>query len=152
MCEHAACCCGQPPCGRHRGIRINTCAESRETHLSCKHHCGGWGKGNGPIKPTHPPGGPGASLYSLAQSQAGSRAPLPMSRELQGTSVDLQSQWSCSEVPRKIWLRREAQTEIDDSCRCRRRSRGAGGEVSRQSTEEAESQRKSVFSLKNFWS
>ena len=34
---------------------------------------GGRGKGNGPIKPGHPPGGPGASLSSLAQSQAGSR-------------------------------------------------------------------------------
>ena len=62
-----------------------------------------------------------------------------MSRELHVTSAELQSQWSYSEVPRTIWLR------LGFVEKPRQRSttaavvvvvvEGAGGEVSRQSTE-----------------
>jgi len=56
--------------GKHGGIR----KQDLETALSSASIIVVDGGKARPIKPTHPPGGPGASLYSLAQSQAGGRS------------------------------------------------------------------------------
>ena len=78
-------------------------------------------------------------------------AALSKSKELRGTSGKLQSQWSCSEfeVPEKSGFVEKPRQRSKTAAVVVVVVEGAGGEVSRQPTEEIESQRKPVFFLKN---
>jgi len=71
------------------------------------------------------------------------------SKELRGTSGELQSQWSCSEVPEKSGFVEKPRQRSKTAAVVVVVVEGAGGELSRQPTEETEPQRKSVFFLKN---
>ena len=70
------------------------------------------------------------------------------SKELRGTLGELQLQWSCSEVPEKSGFVEKPRQRSKTAAVVVVVVEGSGGELSRQPTEETESQRKSVFFLK----